>query len=149
MPFLARRISPRNKRTVYDVVREVQPRRLSLASSSSPVRTTKKVEPKTPQRDIIASTINIYRGTNGRVSAHGWEQVIKDLHDSNITMSLKGVKKIGYPWWNQKKSGVPVTEISVARNRKKCGRSTPLTPTIARRMMAIQAENFGKLSSLR
>ena len=109
--------------------------------------TTKKVEPRTPQRDVIASTINYYRGTNGRVSAAGWEQVKKDLKDSNIMMSLNGVKKIGYQWWKQKKAGVPVTQNSVSRKRKeKCGRPTVLTPDIARRMMAIQAEKFGKLS---
>ena len=111
---IAPRTSPRLRRTLHDVVSEVQPRRLSLASSASPVPTTKKVEPKTPTRDVIASTINIYRGTNGRVSAAGWEQVKKDLEDSNIMMSLKGVKKIGYVWWKQKKEGAPVSKISVS-----------------------------------
>ena len=70
----------------------------------------------------------------------------KDLHDSNITMSLKGVKKIGYAWWNQKKSGVPVTEISVARKRKKCGRSAPLTPTIATPTDQELGLDFGRFS---
>ena len=58
-------------------------------------------------------------------------------------MSLKGVKKIGYLWWKQKKDGVPVSKISVSRKRKqKCGRPTVLTANIARRMVAIQAENL-------
>ena len=142
MPIPPLRTSPRFIRSVLDVVQEVQPgRRLSLGSPS-PVRTTTKVEPRTPTRDVIASTINIYRGTNGRVSAAGWEQVKKDLEDSNIMMSLKGVKKIGYHRWKQKKAGVPVTQISVSRKRKeKCGRPTVLTSDIARRMMAIQAKN--------
>ena len=40
-----------------------------------------------------------------------------------------------------------MAKISVARKRKqKCGSGSKLTPEIARRMMAIQAENFGKLS---
>ena len=56
-------------------------------------------------------------------------------------MSLKGVKKVGYLWWKQKKAGVPVAKISVARKRKNCGVVTLLTPEIARRMMAIQAEH--------
>ena len=30
-------------------------------------------------------------------------------------MSLKGVKKIGYLWWQQKKAGVPVTKQDGAR----------------------------------
>ena len=39
-----------------------------------------------------------------------------------------------------------MTQISVSRERKKkCRRPTVLTPDIARRMIAIQAENFGKL----
>ena len=57
--------------------------------------TTKKVEPRTPQRDVIASTINYYRGTNGRVSAAGWDQVMVELEKAKINMSLGGVKKIG------------------------------------------------------
>ena len=61
-------------------------------------------------------------------------------------MSLKGVKRVGYVWWKQKKEGVPVSKISVSRNRKKCGRPTILTTVIARRMIAIQAESHGKLS---
>ena len=39
-----------------------------------------------------------------------------------------------------------MTQISVARKRKNCGDDTKLMPEIARRMMAIQAEHYGKLS---
>ena len=59
------------------------------------MRTTTKVEPRTPQRDFIASTINFFRGANGRVKAEGWEQVMKELEKAKIMMSLSGVKKIG------------------------------------------------------
>ena len=83
------------------MVSEVQPRRLSLASSASPVPTTKKVEPRTPQRDVIASTTNYYRGTNGRVSAVGWDQVMEELEKAEINMSLSGVKKIGVAYMKQ------------------------------------------------
>jgi len=85
-------------------------------------------------------------GTNGRVSAAGWEQVIKDLQHAGIMMSLKGVKKIGYLWWQQKRAGAPVTQISVARKHKSCGVATKLTPAIAKRMMTIQAGHYGRLS---
>ena len=62
-------------------------------------------------------------------------------------MNLSGVKKTGVAYMKQKKAGIPVTEISVSRKRKrKCGRPTPLTVDIALRVMAIQAKNFGKLS---
>ena len=54
-----------------------------------------KVEPRTPQREVIASTINFYRGSNGRVKAEGWEEVMKELEKAKIKMSLSGVKKIG------------------------------------------------------
>ena len=100
----------------------------------------------TPVRDRIASTTNIYRGTNGRVSAAGWGQVIKNLQHTCIVMSPRGVKVIVYLWWQQKEAGVPVTKISVARKHKSCGVATKLTPAIARRMMAIQAGHYGQLS---
>ena len=116
-----------------------------LVSFASPV-STKKVEPKTPVREKIASTINIYRTPNGRLSQEGWEKVMQDLQDSCIKMSLSGVKKIGHRWWQQKKADVPVINISVARKRKSCGTPTMLTLEITRRMMAIQAENYGNLS---
>ena len=128
MPIPPLRTSPRLNRSVLDVVQEVQPgRRLSLGSPS-PVRTTTKVEPRTPQRDFIASTTNFFRGANGRVNAEGWEQVMEELEKSKIKMSLGGVKKIGVAYLNQMKAGVPMTEISVSRNRK--GGFTSLTPVI-------------------
>ena len=68
---------------------------------------------------------------------------MEELEKAKINMSLSGVRKIGVAYMKQKKAGVPVTEISVSRKRKKkCGRPTVLTADIARRMMAIQAENF-------
>ena len=146
MPFAPLHASPRLHRSLEDAADEVQPRRLSLASFASPVPTTEKVEPKTPVRDQIASTANMHRGTNGRVSAAGWEQVIMDLQHACIMMSLKGVKKIGYLWWQQKKASVPVTKISVARKRSSCEVATELTPAIARGIMAIQAKHYGQLS---
>ena len=76
-----------------------------------------KVEPRT-QREVIASTINFYRGSNGRVKAEGWEQVMKELEKSKIKMYLSGVKKIGVAYMKQKKAGVAVTKISLSRKRK-------------------------------
>ena len=127
MPIPPLRTSPRLNRSVLDAAQEVQPgRRLSLGSPS-PVRTTTKVEPRTPQRDFIASTINFFRGANGRVKAEGWEQVMKELEKSKIKMSLSGVKKIGAAYMKQMKAGVPMTEISLSRNRK--GGIHPLRPS--------------------
>ena len=147
MPIPPLRTSPRLNRSVLDVVQEVQPgRRLSLGSPS-PVRTTTKVEPRTPQRDFIASTINFFRGANGRVNAEGWEQVMEELEKSKIKMSLSDVKKIGGAYMKQMKAGVPMPEISLSRKRK--GGYTSLTPLIARKMMEIQATHHGKLSSRR
>ena len=77
MPFVPLRASPRLNHSLKGAIDEVQPRRLPLASFASPVPTTKKVKPGALVRDQIASTINTYRGTNGRVSAAGWEQVIR------------------------------------------------------------------------
>ena len=62
---------------------------------------------------------------------------MEDLEEAKTNMSLSGVKKIGVAYMKQKKAGVPVNQISVAWKRKNCGASTPLTPDIARRMMAI------------
>ena len=106
-----------------------------------------KVEPRTPQREVIASTINFYRGPNGRVKAEGWEQVMKELEKAKIKMSLSGVKKIGVAYMKQKKAGVAVTKISLSRKRK--GGFTLLPPVIARKTMEIQAKHYGKLSSRR
>ena len=57
---IAPRTSPRLHRLLQDVVREVQPRRLSLASPASPVPTTKKVrdvriQSMSSRKDIIAA----------------------------------------------------------------------------------------------
>jgi len=96
---------------------------------------------------FIASTINFFRGANGRVNAEGWEQVMEELEKSKIKMSLSGVKKIGGAYMKQMKAGVPMPEISLSRKRK--GGYTSLTPLIARKMMEIQATHHGKLSSRR
>ena len=58
-------------------------------------------------------------------------------------MSLKGVKNIGYLRWQERKAGVPVTKISVARKLRGCYKANP---AIARRTMAIQAGHYGQLS---
>ena len=86
-----------------------------------------KVEPRTPQRDFIASTINFFRGANGRVNAQGWEQVTAELAKSKIKMSLSGVKKIGVAYMKQKKADVAVTKISLSRKRK--GGFTKIAPS--------------------
>ena len=126
MPIPPLRTSPRLNRSLLDVVQEVQPgRRLSLGSPS-PVRTMTKVEPRTPQREVIASTINFYRGPNGRVKTEGWEQVMKELEKAKIKMSFSGAKKIGVAYMKQKKAGVAVTKISLSRKRK--GGFTKITP---------------------
>ena len=62
------------------------------------------------------------------VKAEGWEQVMEELEKSKIKMSLSGVKKIGVAYMKQMKAGVPMTKISVSRNRK--GGFTSLTPVI-------------------
>ena len=52
---------------------------------------------------------------------------MKELEKANTRMSLSGVKKIGVAYMKQKKAGVPMAKISVARKRKqKCGSCSEL-----------------------
>ena len=102
------------------------------------------IELNTPQRERVASTINLFReGPDMRVRPGAWGIITERL--SSFGASLANYKKIGATWLRQFMSGVDPAHISLSRGRKgKCG---PLFECFLTRMEVTLCRSPGRFST--